>query len=164
MQLKEVRGMNSSTYILADTVGEDVLSLPSKLEGLRCAATLAHPEYGVFLAGATGGEWVSYAVERATWRIVLIEAIPDYPPSWPRWLKTRSPGPQGYHCLALAHDIPDFEAMKTLEEAALVDGYWKSAMWLSAEDPQSIRTDIDGMLGLFITDWSYQEQKELVSA
>jgi hypothetical protein len=156
----------NSTYILADTVGEDVLSLPSKLDGLRCAATLAHHEYGVFLAGATGGDWVSYAVERATWRIVLVEANPDYPPSWPLWLKNRQPGTQGYHCLALAHDIPDFKAMKTLEEASVVDGYWKTAMWLSAETREDIHADLvaGSWTGLFITAWSYQEQRELVLA
>jgi hypothetical protein len=154
----------NSTYILADTVGDDALSLPSKLDGLRCAATLAHPEYGVFLAGTTEGDWIDYVAERATWRIVLEEANPDYPPSWPRWLKWRRPGTQGYHALALAHHIPDFGAMATVQEASIVEGYWRTAMWLSAETREAIEADAGDLTRLFVTAWSYQELRELVPA
>lgn len=85
-----------------------------KVDGIRCAATLAHPTYGLFVGGWEDSDWLERIRPLLEFPIVLVEEaepIPDYPPSWPTRIVHRRPSNMAYHAFGIEDPWSDGAAI-----------------------------------------------------
>lgn len=134
----------------------------AKIDGIRCAATLAHPIYGLFVGGWEG-DWYERLLPSLTGPIDVNfepDPIPDYPPSWPTRIVHREPSNAAYHALSFEQQLP---VSPFVEEAS-----WLEASWLYDSTVLTLwgaerREDILAMTDpWFVTSLAYDSSEALV--